>query len=282
MKSIDKIISEIESLKPIPQVAHKVLAIMDDPNSSMAQLAEVIVHDQALTANVLRICNSPFYGLVRKVDSVHQAITYLGMKNIADMVMTKLGSELLKAEHEGYDLKDGELWKHAVSSALIARQLCEIKKIPNTHLVYTGALLKDIGKVILHKYVGDAFDEIGRLVKDESISFREAEKRVLGIDHAELGGIVAERWGFSDRMVHIIKNHHLNGEWSPDDLETAIVYLADIICMMMGLGVGADGLAYRFHEQVIEALAFSDKDLQEIMAGFAQRLGEVEELIYGG
>ncbi len=282
MKSIDKIISEIESLKPIPQVAHKVLAIMDDPNSSMAQLAEVIVHDQALTANVLRICNSPFYGLVRKVDSVHQAITYLGMKNIADMVMTKLGSELLKAEHEGYDLKDGELWKHAVSSALIARQLCEIKKIPNTHLVYTGALLKDIGKVILHKYVGDAFDQIDTLVKEEAITFREAEKRVLGIDHAELGGIVAERWGFSDKMVHIIKNHHLNGEWSPDDVETAVVYLADIICMMMGLGVGADGLAYRFHDQVIEALAFSDKDLQEIMAGFAQRLGEVEELIYGG
>jgi len=281
MTAIEKVISEIEALKPIPQVAHKVLAIMDDPNSSMAQLADVIMHDQAMTANVLRICNSPLYGLTQKVDSVQQAVTYLGMKNIAEMVMTNLGSELLKAEHQGYDLKDGELWKHAVSSALIARQICEQKKVQKTHLIFTASLLKDIGKVILHKYVAKGFDAIEQMVKEEKKTFMEAEKEVIGIDHAELGGMVAKRWGFSNRMVYLIKNHHLNGEWSPSEVDLGIVYLADIICMMMGLGVGADGLAYRFHNQVIEALNITDKDLQGIMATFAQRLAEVEELIYG-
>ena len=281
MSTIEKVIKEIEALKPIPQVAHKVLAIMDDPNSSMAQLAEVIMHDQAMTANVLRICNSPFYGLVRKVESVQQAITYLGMRNIAEMVMTNLGSELLKAEHEGYDLKDGELWKHAVSSALIAREICDLKKVKNTHLIYTATLLKDIGKVILHKYVAEAFEAIEAMVREDDKSFMEAEKEVIGINHAELGGIVAERWGFSERMVYLIRNHHLNGEWSSSEVDLGIVYLSDIICMMMGLGVGADGLAYRFHRRVIEGLQITDKDLQGIMATFAQRLAEVEDLIYG-
>ncbi len=279
MKDIQKIIDEIDSLKPIPQVAHKVLAIVDNPKSSVGDLAEVVAYDQSLTANVLRICNSPYYGLTRKVDSIHQAIAYLGMEKIAEMVLLDLGSDSLKDEHVGYDLREGDLWTHAVSSALIARELASMKAAKNPYLIFTAALLKDIGKVILHRYVGEVFDEIFRLVQEKHLSFREAEQEVIGIDHAELGAKVAETWKFSDKMVHIIRNHHLNGNWEESDLETAIVYLADIVCMMMGIGIGSDGLAYRFHQKVIEVLSFSDLDLQDLMASFAQRMKEVEALV---
>ena len=279
MSNIDKIIDEINALKPIPKVAHKVLEIIDDPKSSAADLAEVVVYDQSLTANVLRICNSPYYALPRKVDSVQQAIAYLGMAKIAEIVLMKMGADYLKAEHKGYDLREGDLWMHAVSSAVIAREICELKNTPNSQLIFTAALLKDIGKVILHRYVGEVFQDIFRLVEEEEITFREAEKRVIGIDHAELGAKVAKKWQFSAKMIHIIGNHHLNGSWSEDDIETAVVYLADTVCMMMGLGVGCDGLAYRFHNKVIKALNISDTDLQGIMAGFGQRLSEVEQLV---
>ncbi|MBW1929101.1 MAG: HDOD domain-containing protein [Deltaproteobacteria bacterium] len=279
MSTIEKIIEQIDALRPIPKVAHKVLAIVEDPKSSASDLAEVVIYDQSLTANVLRLCNSPYYGLPRKVDSIQQAIAYMGMAKIAEMVLMKLGGDYLRAEHKGYDLREGDLWTHAVSSALIAREICEIKKAPNPHLIFTAALLKDIGKVILHTYVGEMFEEIFNLVEKEKITFREAEEKVIGIDHAELGARVAEKWQFSAKMVHIIRNHHLNGSWSEDDVETAIVYVADTICMMMGLGIGCDGLAYRFHTQVIQALDINDRDLQEIMANFAQKFHEVEHLV---
>ena len=279
MNKIDEIIDEINALKPIPKVAHRVLEIVEDPKSSASDLAEVVIYDQSLTANVLRICNSPYYALPRKVDSVQQAIAYLGMAKIAEIVLMKMGADYLKAEHSGYDLREGDLWMHAVSSAVIAREICELKNTPNSQLIFTAALLKDIGKVILHRYVGEMFEDIFRLVEQEGITFREAEKNVIGIDHAELGAKVAKKWQFSAKMVHIIANHHLNGSWSEDDIETAVVYLADTVCMMMGLGVGCDGLAYRFHNKVIRALGISDTDLQGIMAGFGQRLGEVEQLV---
>lgn len=279
MSDIEKILDEINSLKPIPKVAHKVLAIVNDPNSSAADLAEVVMYDQSLTANVLRICNSPFYGLPRKVDSVQQAIAYLGMGKIAEMVLMKMSSDYLKAEQKGYDLREGDLWMHAVSSAVITREICELKNIANHQLIFTAALLKDIGKVILHRYVGEMFDKIFSLVENEQMTFRQAEKRVIGIDHAELGARVAKKWQFSAKMVHIIANHHLNGSWSEEDIETAVVYLADTVCMMMGLGVGCDGLAYRFHNKVVETLKVSDTDLQGIMAGFGQRINEIEQLM---
>ena len=279
MTDIKKIIGEIDGLKPIPQVTHKILAIVDDPLSSMADLAEVILYDQAMTANILKMCNSAYFALPRKIDSIQQAITYLGMDQIVDMAVMRASCEGLKEGNQGYDLREGELWKHSASSALMARSMAEMKNLKNKHLIFTASLLKDIGKVILNRYVVDGFEEISRLVQEEGCSFREAEKAVIGIDHAEIGGLVAEKWQFSSKMTEMIRNHHLGEAWLQEDLDSAIVYLADTLCMMMGIGVGSDGLAYRFHRKVIETLNFSEKDLQNIIASFGQTLRQVEEFV---
>ena len=279
MNDIEKIIKGIDKLKPMPQVAGKIMSIVEDPDSSISDLTEVVTYDQALTANLLKICNSAYFGLSRQIDSVHQALVYMGMDQVADLVFLTGGAENLKKGQKGYDLQEGELWRYSVSSALIAREVCEKKGSKNNHLVFTAALLKDIGKVVLSQYVADSIDKINGLVSEGGLSFREAEKEVIGIDHADLGGMVAEKWNFSSEMVNIIRNHHMSEELLREDFDTSVVYLADTLCMMIGVGVGCDGLAYRFHREVVESLGLSQGDIQEIMAGFGDRLQEVEELI---
>ncbi|MDY6842555.1 MAG: HDOD domain-containing protein [Thermodesulfobacteriota bacterium] len=278
MNDMQTIIKSIDKLKPIPQVANKIMSLMEDPESSMSDLSEVILYDQALTANLLKACNSPYFGFSKRIDSIHQAIVLLGMSFIADLVFLTGGVENLHREQKGYDLREGELWRYSVLSALIARELSENKGMKNTHLIFTAALLKDIGKVVLSQYVADSFNHIYSLVSEHGFSFREAEKEVIGIDHAELGGMVFEKWNFSPQMVTIVRNHHLSEELR-GNLETAIVYLADTLCMMMGVGVGSDGLAYRFHRKVLTDLSFSEKDMQDIMAGFGAKLQQLEEII---
>ncbi len=145
--------------------------------------------------------------------------------------------------------------------------------------IFTAALLKDIGKVVLSQYVVEAQKKINALVSDDGYSFREAEKEVIGIDHAELGGMVAEKWKFSSQMADIIRNHHLHDESAQDDIETVIVYLADTLCMMMGLGGEVDALHYRFHKKVIERSGFTDTDFQEVMAEFGTKIQLVEDLM---
>jgi putative nucleotidyltransferase with HDIG domain len=279
MKDIKQIIKGIDKLNPIPQVANKVMALAEDPDSSMSQISEIISYDQALTANVLKACNSAYFGLPKKVDSVHQAIVYLGMDQVVDLVLLGSGASNFKTKQEGYDLDPGELWKYSVASAILARELAEKKGSEKTHMIFTASLLKDIGKVVLNQYVADSFEKIQFLVSKHGFTFREAEKAVIGIDHAELGGMVAKKWEFPSQMVTLIENHHLHEEPGRGDFENCIIYLADTLCMMMGIGVGSDGLAYRFHKEALDFLGLTQVDVQEIIAGFGEKLSQVEDLI---
>ena len=194
MLDITSIMKKIDSLKPIPQIAHKIMSIVEDPESSLPDLSKVIGYDSAVTANLLKVANSAYFGRPGKFDSVHQAIVYLGMDHVVDLVLLASGADNLKPEQTGYDLQKGDLWKYSVLSALIARELAENKGIGKTHLIFTAALLKDIGKVILDQYVGDTFEQISDMVAEQNLTFREAEKQIIGIDHAELGAMVAKSW----------------------------------------------------------------------------------------
>ena len=278
MIDIDKIIREAEALKPMPQIANKIMSIAENPKSSMTEISDVIIYDQSLTTNILRVCNSAYFGLPKNIDSIHQAIIYIGLEQLVDIVLMSSGSGNFQGEQEGYGLDKGGLWRYSVLSALITNDLTEVKGLKDNHLIFTAALIKDIGKVVLNQYVAKDFEEINRLVKEEGLSFGNAEKKVIGIDHAELGGMIAKKWEFSPRMVSIIENHHKPQDSLEASFESSIVYTADTLCMMMGIGVGADGLAYRFYKEVIDQLDFTEKDFQKIMAGFSEKIDKVEDL----
>jgi HD-like signal output (HDOD) protein len=279
MSAIQELIKEIKNLRPIPQIANQIMTIVENPNASLSDVADIIVYDPMTTANILRTCNSAYFGLTRKVESVHEAVALIGLDQVVDLVLLKSGAENLKREQDGYGLDEGDLWRYSVASALISKELSEKKQLASTHMVFTAALLKDIGKVILNRFVGDSFPKIQELVEAHGHSFREAEKKVIGVDHSELGGLVASNWKFSQKMVYIIQNHHLSDAQAQTDIETCIVYLSDIICMMMGIGGGADGLAYRFHDKVITRLGFTEKDIQETIASLGENMARVEDLI---
>jgi putative nucleotidyltransferase with HDIG domain len=279
MMDIRKIVKRIASLKPIPHVVNKIMEINQDPDSSMAQLAEVISFDAMATANLLKAANSAYYGCSKKFDSIRQAIVYLGMEEVVDLVLLTSSAENLKQPQKGYGLTAGDLWRYSVASALLARKLAAAKAMADVHLIFTAALLKDIGKVVLQQYVAEGLERIQTLVAEGNCSFREAEKRVIGIDHAELGGMVARVWQFSPKMVEIIVNHHQPAQACQAREETAIVYAGDLLCMMMGINSGLDGLAYRFDQQAMDSIGMSPADLQTVIADFSGELQKVEELI---
>lgn len=279
MTDLKKLIKKIDKLEPVSQIAQKVLSIIEDPESSASELSKIITYDQAVTANLLKMCNSAYFCLPRQIDSVQHAVVFLGMDQVSKIVLMACAAKNLKQKQEGYDLQENELWRHSVACALIARELAEKKEKKQNHLIFTAALLKDIGKLVLNQYVAGSFEEINKLVRNHGLSFAEAEQKVIGIDHAELGAMVADKWKFSSNIVDIIRNHHQPEKSLKNKFETAVVHLADIICMMMGVGVGSDGLAYKLDNSIFERYEFTENDIQEIMAGFGEKLQEVEELI---
>jgi len=279
MKSVEKIINDIEGLRPIPYTYNKIIEMTKNPDSSINELVDIITYDQGATANILRACNSSYFGLSRKITSIKHAITYMGLDRLVNLIIVDSAASNFRRGQAGYDLTEGELWRYSVFSALIAQSLAEKNQQKNISYIFTSALLKDIGKVILHTYVNDSFNEIIFMVKEKGLTFIEAEKEVIGINHAELGAKVAAKWNFSPNMVNIIKNHHFPELAPPDDLSIPIVYLADSICMMMGIGVGSDGLAYRYHQEVMDKLHFSNIDVQKTIADSLEKLKDVEQLV---
>jgi len=280
MTDIKEIIAQIDQLTPVPPIAAQIMALAEDSDSSMAQIAELILNDPAITANLIKTCNSAYFGLNRKVDSVQDAIVYVGLDHIVQLVLLNSVSKTFSNEPEGYGLGEGELWRHAVSSAQVAKILAgKFGLSRNKHILYTAALIKDIGKLILGRFVAFSLEQINILVNCKGFSFDDAEREVIGMNHEELGALVGQKWCFSNKLIYIIGHHHLSDESAREDLETSLVYLADIVCMMMGVCTGADGLSYRFYSDVLNRLKLSEKDLQEIIAEAGEEQQKIEYLL---
>ncbi len=258
MNSISGILKKVKHLDPIPTVIKKVMALADDPEASLKDLVTVVERDSAITANLLRTVNSAHMGLPVKVDSVHQAVTMLGLQQVVEMVLSQNLASNLNRPQPGYGLAKGDLWRQSLAVAMVARELAKQRDLMSLPAIYTAALLKDIGKIVLHEYVADRIDAIRQLVNDEKLSFVEAENAVLGMDHAALGGIIAKEWHFSPHMIYMIENHHLTNSASRTDPATSSLYLADMVAMMVDTGLGVDRLAYHVYQDVFNDF-FADK-----------------------
>jgi len=278
MRDIEPVLAEVQKLPPMPQVMQRVTAMLHDPEVSAAQLVASVQLDQALTANVLRVCNSAYYGSRRQVTSLQQALTMIGNERLLDIIMAQGSSAYLAGRNKGYDLARGELWRHSVAAALASQLLSRRLSERGDPMLYTAALLHDIGKVVLSEFVAEGFREIRALVRERRISFGEAEREVLGIDHAELGARMCEGWDFPPELVAAIRSHH-DPEAASADTLSALVCVSDLICLLLGIGAGADGLAYHGGDQLMGVLKLTEADLHHTMAELAEELRRAEEML---
>ncbi len=279
MSSLTKmILAAAAKLPPFPQVAQKVMALLDDPDVAVDALVEVVQMDPTITANVIKAANSPIYGLVHKVDNLAQALALLGNETFAEIVFTSASAKLLGREQPGYDLDQGDLWKHSLAVALMTQVICENVGRPPSSVLYTAALLHDIGKVALNRFVHSKYQQILEDVEKKGIPFLAAEREVLGLDHAELGARMVLDWNFSQEMAELIRCHH-DPSPHPKDFDLAVLYIANTACQMIGLGGGADGVSPRWQEEAMELVGIKHFDLDLAMAELLIRLDKAEAML---
>jgi putative nucleotidyltransferase with HDIG domain len=269
----------LNRLPAFPATVHKVTSLINNPDSSLSELVEVIRLDQAITANILRMCNSAYFGLRHKVDNVHDAIMYLGKQNVVRAVMAAGVSRFFK-DAPGYEAEAKNLWEHAVSSALMSQILARKILKREDSILFTAALLHDIGKVILGEFVSEKYHEIKNVMSVRSCSFLAAEEAVLGINHAGIGGAITAAWNFPQDIQQAIANHH-----RPDRHPATtnpmpwLIHLADQGCLMMGIGWGTDGLSYHGFDEAMSQFRLTQKDFEEAMSLLVTELNSARELI---
>ncbi len=275
MKGIEEIIKKINRLAPLPEVAQKVFSLLHDPKSNVQDLVRVISLDQAMTANILKTCNSAYFGLKRKISSLQEALVLLGQKKLYEIIMTESTSKYYQTAGMGYNLEKGELWKHSVACALLSQILVKKISVPEDHFLFTATLLHDIGKVVLSSYVKTEYEQIITLVEEKHYSFPEAEKETIGIDHAQLGAVVAAKWNFPEALVKAIAQHHVP---DTEDSISCIIYLCNLMTIMMGIGTGY-ALTDHARDAVMKKMNLKEKDLESCMAQLWIELKKAEEFL---
>ncbi|RPJ05192.1 MAG: HDOD domain-containing protein [Deltaproteobacteria bacterium] len=279
MNLVEEALHSVTRLPPFPLVVQQALRLIDDPRASAQEVVDVIQYDQAITANVLKLCNSAYFGLRRTVHSLREALVMIGFSQLLEVILGQESGRFFKGACRGYDLEEGELWRHSVACALLSRIIPKRLNRPATPAGFTAALLHDIGKVILSQYVKDYFGEIRQLMEGRSCSFVEAEKEVLGIDHAELGGKIAEQWQFPDSIVLAIRRHHAPLSAGDSDEIVHLVFLCDLVSLITGIGGGADGLSYHAHGEVVRRYGLEEKDIERFIVELNDQFQEVEDLL---
>ena len=278
MNAIQEIVKGIKNLKPIPMVMHQILDTADNPECSIQDIARIIQYDPAITASVLKTCNSAFFGLKSPAESVKDAVSLLGLDQVVEIVLVSSGASSFSGRQKGYGMNEGEMWRYAVSSAVIAKQIATFLDMEKANMLFTATLLKDIGKIVLDRFVYESFDKISSLVVNNNMSFREAEKKVIGVDHTELGAMIAKMWKFSPKMVKIIRHHHLADSAFIKDREISVVFLADGICMMLGIGSGGDEPDGNANKMAMKTLALTSDDISDIVEGFKSQMEKIKTI----
>ncbi len=275
---LDEIIQRIPTLPHVRDTVLYLVRVVSDPHSTLPQIVEAIRYDQALTAELLRLCNSAYYGVARAVESLDDAVRMLGTTKVFQLAIAAHARTILGGSQEGYGLPAGALWMHSVTVALAARVFARRMQLPQTGLLFTAGLLHDCGKVALNEFVRCEYAEIVRRVTEERASFCEVERQVLGHTHAEVGARLAETWKLPQSLVDCIRYHHEPEEMAVPNPVVDAVHLADSVALLLGVGGGDDGLSYRASVAALARHGLTESDLESVGAEAVGELRSVRTL----
>ncbi|GJM43842.1 MAG: HD family phosphohydrolase [Gemmatimonadota bacterium] len=228
--ALDAVVARIQEISSLPTVALHVMEIAADPESGAADLKAAVEADPALCVRVLRCVNSAAFGLRTQIDTLNQAVSYLGFNQIRDLAVTATVSTLFKSGQRIHTYDRPGLWKHLVAVGVCARMIAARTKVPGFENAFLSGLLHDLGLILADQHVHEPFHKI-MVSLNSSKSLVEFERKVLPWTHAELGSRVALDWKLPTVVQVAMLHHHAPEEYSgPHEPVLHCVALANLIC----------------------------------------------------
>ncbi len=212
------------------------IELVDNPRTNTKTLAKLISHDQSLTARLLKLANSAYYGFSREISTVDTAIIVMGFNAVKEMGLSLSVFDAFKniGNMEHFDVN--QYWEHSVAVGVAARFLARKFGVSEPGEMFVAGLLHDIGKMVLIQYMPDEFTTIVEDMLEQKVPYVDAEEKVLSITHGEIGYIIARRWHLPLRIATVIHCHHRPESGGEFSKECAIVDLADFICHRVNIG----------------------------------------------
>lgn len=234
------VLKKIDELPSLPVVTSEVINLIENPEISAQQVSESISKDQVLTGKILKMVNSAYYGLPRKVATLTEAVTILGMDTLRTLT---IGFSAYRTFSYGPGVKGlttNQVLQHSLACAGAAKAISQRIGYQMAEQAFLAGLLHDIGKMVLVNFLKEEYTQVIEKTNAEEKNLVMAEVEVLGLDHAQLGKMLAEKWNLPDILIAPIANHHKPDRNSEHLLITQIVHLANALAVTAGYGMGND------------------------------------------
>jgi putative nucleotidyltransferase with HDIG domain len=259
-RDLATLVASTPELAAMPATSSRLLQALEDPDAPVDELVTIIEKDPGLTANLLKLSNSAYYGLRRSVGSVREALVLMGNRTVVTLAFAASMGRLLQVPVTAYRLPRGQLWRHALATGLLAARLAPADAGTSLrNRIFTAGVVHDIGKLLLDRPLRETLEQLPPDLDYDGLV--AAERKLLGFDHARAGAALAEAWNFPEDLVEVIASHH---DAAPTGSIPAMIHAADLMVSQHGHHGGAAVVGEGSLERALEAAGLSAEEGQEV------------------
>lgn len=273
---LKELVAKIEKLPTLPVVVARVNAMVQNPKTSAREVGAAIATDPSLSAKVLRLVNSAYFGFPSQISSVSHATTILGFNAIQNLALSATVFQMFHVDgaEELFDRR--AFWEHSLGVGILSRLLAEKFKYPDREEAFTAGLIHDVGKIVLDQFAHEDFRAVINKVKADNLLLFEAETQLLGLNHANVGYILSQKWNLPKKLQDPLAYHHAPGLSKHNPQLTGIVHFADILCRILKIGSGGDSKVPPLDKAAVGDFKLTAGDIEQLKTVLDKEIEKAE------
>ena len=262
----------------LPEAYLRLKQVIEDPDYTVQQVAEAISHDPALSTRVLRLVNSPYFGLVNPIDNIPRAVSLLGTQQIHDLALaTSVAHSFRGIDPKLHDLN--RFWNDSLYCALVAKQLAILCRLAQPERLFVAGLLSDLGHLILYQSIPEESLHAEKLAREQAHPLVEVEREVLGLDYARVGATLMRQWRLPETLIEATEYHPEPQRAQRDPLITAVIHVADRMRRARSLGQELEAPAMQPRTESLERLGLTLGGCKEVGEHTGPELQRLQSLL---
>jgi len=276
--TITQAIQKVVQIATLPEITFKIIQAVEDPRSTAKHLEDIIKHDVALSAKVLKVVNSAFYGLPRQVGSVERAIVLLGLSTVKNIAVATSMTKLFSGKDTSGALSPRELWRHSLACGVFCKLLAQFRHAENCDEIFVAGLMHDVGILVEKQVYPERLAEVIELAQTRNIELCEAETEIFEADHQAFGSALTTKWKFPE-MFRLSTGYHHQPLKAGEQHRTiaATVHLADTLASRQRIGFHLREAV--FYDEVMDVLELTDQNVAEVEEAFEEKFEAAESVM---
>lgn len=267
MKKVQEIIEQVKDFPTLPTIYTTLMEVIDNPGTTVEDLARIIMKDQSAATKILKAVNSPIYALKVRVNTISQAIFHLGFDEVKNLVIALSMLKMFDGTKAIKKFKPDDLWKHSIAVGVITRYLGKLIGIKKLENYFLAGVLHDIGKIFFLKYYNENYLNVIEYVLEHDITIRDAEAKIFGATHTVVGGVLAKKWRLPASIQSAVANHTEGISGNKAEPQVACVHVANILARALDLGNPGDRLIHRPNREIWKYLKLPPGTFVNSMSG---------------